>query len=580
MITWRAALRIARREARRAKGRSALVLAMITLPVLCLAFAAVTFDMFKLTVPEQLTRDMGTADARMWWPYTGLAEQDPSGKAMGSRGEPRERPATEAEFLSVLPPGSRVIRNHTGVVQLRTATGIGDLSARGLDVADPLARGLVTLLSGRAPANAEEVALTEQAVVRLGASIGDTVRLGDESRRWRVVGVVEFPAELQQAVLFHPAGFPLPDRTDDEVWASTWLVDSPASITWADVKRLNQSGLVVVSRAVLLDPPASESPFPGPAEDGVQAMGAGALIAGLGILEVVLLAGPAFAVGARRRRRDLALVAANGGTPAHLRRIVLADGVLLGVAGAATGIVLGIVAAFAARPLIEEHFAQFRAGGYRVYPLALAAIAGVALLTGLLAALVPAFVAARQDVVAALSGRRGVVRSRRRWLLVGVAMTGLGALVAGYGAWRVNTNLILAGVIVGELGLVLCTPSMVGLLARIGRVLPLAPRIALRDVARNRAAAAPAISAVMGAVAGSVAIGVYLGSGTAQQKATYLPSLPTGYAIVHALGGDAPRITASPERLAQAVRASLPVADVARIEVPACPTRRQTSSAA
>lgn len=163
------------------------------------------------------------------------------------------------------------------------------------------------------------------------------------------------------------------------------------------------------------------------------------------------------------------------------------------------------------------------------------------------------------------------MRSKKRWLVVGLAMTGLGTVVAGYGAWQVSTEVILAGLILGELGLVLCTPSLVGLIARVGRVLPLAPRIALRDLARNRAAAAPAISAVMAAVAGSVAIGAYLSSSRAQHEAGYLPSLPPGYAmVVNGPGPDAPPITA-PERLTQAMRASLPVADIVRLEEPACP---------
>ena len=51
------------------------------------------------------------------------------------------------------------------------------------------------------------------------------------------------------------------------------------------------------------------------------------LIAGIGLLEVVLLAGrPPFAVGARRQTRDLGLVAASGGSAHHVRRIVLAKG--------------------------------------------------------------------------------------------------------------------------------------------------------------------------------------------------------------------------------------------------------------
>ena len=49
MRTWLTALRIARREARRAKGRSALALAMIALPVLALSVGIASYDMFRLT---------------------------------------------------------------------------------------------------------------------------------------------------------------------------------------------------------------------------------------------------------------------------------------------------------------------------------------------------------------------------------------------------------------------------------------------------------------------------------------------------------------------------------------------------
>ena len=44
-------------------------------------------------------------------------------------------------------------------------------------------------------------------------------------------------------------------------------------------------------------------------------------------------------------------------------------------------------------------------------------------------------------------------------------------------------------------------------------VLPLAPRIALRDTSRNRTAAAPAISAVMAAVVVLVPVVAMLGAG-------------------------------------------------------------------
>src|SRR5690606_31165260 len=168
-----------------------------------------------------------------------------------------------------------------------------------------------------------------------------------------------------------------------------------------------------------------------------------------------------------------------------IRRIVFVDGVVLGAVGAAVGIVAGVAAAFVARPWFEENLYHFRGGGYRVFPLALAAIALLAVITGLLAALVPAFITARQDVVAALAGRRGVTRSRKRWIALGVVMIALGTAIVLSAVMAIDTTVMVAGIIVGELGLVLCTPALVGFVARIGRILPLAARIALRDAARN-----------------------------------------------------------------------------------------------
>ena len=55
---------------------------------------------------------------------------------------------------------------------MRTAGGIGRVSGRYVDLGNPLAQGLATLLEGRAPRTAGEVALSPQAAERLGAKIG------------------------------------------------------------------------------------------------------------------------------------------------------------------------------------------------------------------------------------------------------------------------------------------------------------------------------------------------------------------------------------------------------------------------
>ncbi|MEQ4300527.1 FtsX-like permease family protein [Plantactinospora sp. B6F1] len=579
MRSWLTALRIARREARRAKGRSALAIAMLALPVLALSAAAVSYDMFRLTPEEEATRLLGAADARIEWVDTGPVRQDPTGDGHSSDTSSHAATVSAEDLLAALPDGSRVTPIRRGTVPLRTGNGVGDLAAYAMDVTDPMVAGLVMLHEGHAPTTGGEVALTEQAAARLAARIGDTVRSADRKASWTVTGIVEFPAELAEQVVFAPDAGPGGGASYD---SHGWLWDAPAAVDWAGVRQLNERGMVVVSRAVLLNPPALDPSDPyyrdsGDDDVSLRTVAAGGLVVGLGVLEVMLLAGPVFAVGARRRQRELGLVAANGGTPAHLRRIVLADGVVLGVLAAVPGLLLGVVAAFAFRPLVEVHLAQQRAGGYRVFPLALVAIAVLAVGTGLLAALVPAFTVARGDVVTALTGRRGIRQSRKGWLLLGLALVGTGAAAAGYGAWQVSSNVILTGLVLAELGLVLCTPALVGLVARLGQALPLAPRIALRDTARNRAAAVPAVAAVMAAVAGSVAIGVVLTAQNARADAQYRAGLPIGHALVINNPMPGPldhkqQPGASMKEVAAVVRNTLPATEVVPVGQVACPT--------
>jgi len=559
---WRTSLRIAAREARRARGRTAMVLLLIALPVFGLAFAAVTYDMFKLRPAERVDRELGTAEARIHWYGDGPVTQDVGGDRWEE--PPRDGPATahpdQERLLAHLPPGSTATPYAESWMDMRTAAGIGGLEVIGVDAGNPLARGIVTVREGRPPAAADEVGLSARAMKRLGTRLGGTVEDAGRTRTFRVVALVESPANLGELMV----------RPTIEDTAGTWLVHTPQPMRWADVRRLNAVGMVVRSRSVLLDPPANPEGALVTDEGGAQdELGIAAVVGGLALVEVVLLAGPAFAIGARRRRRDLALVAANGGTPGHLRRIVLADGLVLGLAGAVVGVGGGALAAIAGRPLVEEYLAGTRAGGYRVYPLALLAVAALALLTGVLAALAPAVAAARQDVVAALTGRRGTIRSRRRWVVVGVVLTLAGGGIAAAGALTSRALVILGGLVLAELGLVLVTPALVGLIALAGRSLPLGPRIALRDTARNRAAAAPAISAVMAAVAGCVAVGTFLASENDRQRELYRPGMPLGYASVQL--ADARDGAPTVEQVSAAVTKSLAVTGVTAIQTVGCP---------
>ncbi|MEH0981222.1 ABC transporter permease [Micromonospora sp. CPCC 205556] len=572
--SWRAALRIARREALRARGRTALVLAMITLPVLALTFVAVSADMAELTRAERIERRLGTADAELRWVAEDAVTQEAWGETYWARqGEAvtRTRPVAAAEVATLLPAGSRATEVRWWVpFDVRVDDRNETFPARVLDLTDPLARSLVRLRAGRVPAAPDEIALSDPARDRLDVRVGGMVRTADGSRAYRVVGLVEFADDLRELVVLHPDAPVAPS----EASGGSWLVDLPGPVDAALVDRLNRHGVTISSRE-----PAPGTEAPG--DDGrfalpdAETAGNATLVGGLALLEVVLLVGPAFAVGVRRRRRDLALVAVAGGDAVHLRRIVLADGLVLGGAGAALGLLLGIAAAFAGRPLVEQYVIQARSGGYRVFPAALVAIGAVAVLAGLLAALAPAWTAARQDVVDGLAGRRTVPPHRRRWLVIGVALTGLGAATAAVGAQRGGQLVILTGLVLGELGLVFTIPTLIGLFARAGRMLPLSPRIALRDASRNRSSAAPAISAVMAAVAGSVALGAYVASDDARARADWLPGMPPGHVLLTPSGPTDPQPLPATSAIADVVRAELAGAGVARLDVPVCAAPRQ-----
>ncbi|SCG70426.1 ABC transporter permease [Micromonospora coxensis] len=570
--SWRAALRIARREARRARRRTALVLAMIALPVLALSFVAATYDMSTLTRAERLDQRIGAADVELRWISETPVVQDAWGEGVypaGGEERPRTRPVTAGEITALLPPGSRIAPVRWWIpFEVRVGDGLVALTGRALDLTDPVAGSTARLRAGRTPDRPDEIAVSAAALRELDVDLGGVVTLADGSRAYRVVGMVEFPDDLGATAALPPGATPAPPAG---AYDGSWLVDLPGPVDAALAARLNARGITVSARTPVPGATAvPEGHLPGALVSDAEGTGSALLVGGLGLLEVVLLVGPAFAVGVRRRRRDLALVAVAGGDAVHLRRIVLADGVVLGGVGAALGVLLGVALALAARPLVEEYVMQARFGGYRVFPAALATIAAVAVLAGVLAALAPAWTAARQDVVAGLAGRRTVPPHRRRWLVLGVTLTVLGTATAALGAHRGTPLVILTGLVLGELGLVFTTPTLVGLLARTGRLLPLAPRIALRDASRNRSSAAPAISAVMAAVAGSVAVGVWVASDDARSRAAWQPGVPPGHVVLYRAGSaEADDLPALPS-VADRVRGVLAADSVARIDVPVC----------
>ncbi|WP_307190392.1 ABC transporter permease [Actinomadura hibisca] len=536
----RAAYRIAWRDARRSRGRTALVLAMIGLPVLVVSTMAVLLRTGEWTPREALPYEIGRADARL----TGTARTpvnqlpDDDGATFFREGEagpggderPWTTPEIQREAAARFGPSARLVPIGVRKEAVRTPRGSRQAEVTETDARDPLLRGMFEVRKGRLPAAPDEIALGpvfEKGGFRLGAP----VRVGRDGTAKKLVGFVAAPRAPKEATALLLPGA-LPARQADR---PQWLLAAGKPVTWSDVKGLNAEGITALSRAVVLDPPPGE---PSSRGGGTDASGVAvvAMAVAMIVLEIVLLAGPAFAVGLRRQRRQLALVAAVGGDAPHLRAVVLASGVVIGGAAALLGTAGGIaaagLAAWTLNPRTAEPFGPFEVPwGLLAATMLLGAGSGV------LAALAPALQAARMDVVAALAGRRDRAPARRGWPIAGglLIAAGMALSLVGVRWWREYGAAF--GTVAIIIGCVMVGPWVVGLAGRAAGALPLPLRLAVRDGARNRGRAAPAVAAIMTAVAGLTVLAIGAASDFAQNRVEYRPRLPDGSALLRAQDG-------------------------------------------
>ena len=527
----RALLRLAARDARRHKGRSALVVVMVALPVLVLSAVDVVARTEQAgTGVVDADEPTGEVDALVQV-FGGRVEQDPAGAALSYFGD--QAPGTvDPEQVRRDLGATRVLPEVRSSSRFAATDGSRRLEVLQLDAGDPLAAGRVTVVDGRAPRDAGEVAVTREVAEQGGLELGDVLALQRPDLPLTVVGTVEASRGGDLVALVVPGAVEVPDGRA----GIHYLVDTPDPISWPDVLALNEQGYAVTSRAVLDDPPPrSEVPFLAQQDEGgsvtSELVTFVVLAAGMALLEVVLLAGPAVAVGARRSRRVLALVAACGGDRRQVRDVVLAQGLVLGGVAALVGVGAGVPLGFLGVALVNRYLDAGLPSPV-VRPLDLLGLAVLAVVTAVLASLLPARTVSRQDTALALAGRREPLRTRKGIPVLGLAMAVGGLLVVLNGIERRSPTTILAGAALGQVGLVLCTPTLVLLTGRLGHLLPLAPRMALRDGVRHVGRTAPAVSAVMAAVAGSVAIGIFVASQAEHDRLQYTQVLPIGDAQV------------------------------------------------
>jgi putative ABC transport system permease protein len=543
---------LARRDVGRHVGRSLLIVVMVAVPVLLLVGGNIIFSSQDLTSAERIPYVMGQTQAQAT--YSGgpivPAQVDQWSGYFGSMGPTREATATpipgwgadlaaHAKALGGLVGGTAIpITDSAGF------TTIGrkqiDLKVRGIDAAtfSAQSQGIVRLLSGHWPTVKTEVVVTNVGVYH-GLPSSGSVAVSDQSgtvTTYTIVGVGEgWSATYNLAAVDL---ITLPAADSQETGIAAYLIDRPTPVTWDEVKRLATYGLQVTSRQVILNPPSREElALP----DGVQSMAdqamfgqaiASAIMAIGLLLETTLLVGPAFAVSAARQRRTLALAASNGATTAQLRRTVLAQALVLGALAALVGAVVGVIGAWAVIAWSTANRPDTVFGPFDVPVLPVSIIVGCAIISAVIAAMIPARGLGRLDIVGVMRGQNVSPRALVRTPIAGIVVFWAVAYTAQEPSWidQVVPLVAMVGAILLVAGTLLMVPMVLVLAAQVARPAPVAVRMAMRDAARQRGRATSTVAAILGGTALLSAILVVAASDSAYREKSYVPQLPMGQA--------------------------------------------------
>ncbi len=469
----RVLLRVELRSARRHAARSWLVVALTALCVAAMCGGGALFVTARATPDELRANVLGAADLRIET-YDAL-----------------ER----SKFETALPADARCTAFAQRSSTARSAAGATQLECwsfeRGALEPGELAHGMLRLVEGRAPQSQDECALAPGVAQTLGIELGERVELEGRSRA--VVGLAARPEELERAVAWIEFA---PEQA-----SKLWLVDAAPTAVAPLADALFAAGQRVIRREDLGQRDEFETLVT-------------FVLGGFAFFEATLVIAATFAVGLRRRQREIGLVSANGATAGDVVRALCISTALLASMGVVLGVLLGIGAAYALSPWLDAWNARWNGP----LELSLAHIAAGALLgpaSALAATLVPALGAARLPVVVALSGRRPTHGAARGWLMLGLALLSVGAalLVVGTRADDATAAVaVLCGSIAGVLGLGACSPWLLSALARLAAPLPLAWRLAARDAGRFGTRNGPAVTAVLAALSVSVLLASLAGS--------------------------------------------------------------------
>jgi putative ABC transport system permease protein len=448
MARW--AWRLFRREWR----QQVLVLALLTVAIAAVIFGATAaYNM----IPAN-NADFGTADVRVQ-----LTVSDPAILQRDITALTKTFGTVDVIERSNIPvPGS-----------------VDTIEVRDQDPHGPYGAAMLALRAGRYPNRSGEVAITDHVAELFHASVGHAVDLGGAQRT--VVGIVENPADLNDE-------FALVSSPPARISTVTVLAHTGPGTPHGDA-----GGQCVICKGG-----GGRFEYRGATERTAGA----ALVLGMStvaLLLVGLVATAGFVAVAQRRTRQLGMLAAIGATGRHLKLVMLVNGAAVGVVSAAVGAAVALAAWLGFASSLETP-AGHRIDRFDVPWWLIAAGMFLAVATATAAAWWPARTTARVPITDALSARPPIAKSTRRPAAVSAvfAVVGFACLATGVDTKldHANVPLLLGGVVAIVLAVLLIGPLAIRVLAAAGSRLPIAARLALRDLSRYRARSASALAAI------------------------------------------------------------------------------------
>jgi putative ABC transport system permease protein len=377
------------------------------------------------------------------------------------------------------------LRAHFGAVGVIESSTVDTGTAQGavleaFDPDGPYLHALVQLTSGRFPSSSNEVDLSTVLAQLYRLHVGGTwVEAG---RRWQVVGEVRAPTNLNEPFALAAPG----------------AISHPQSVAALFDATVDQLATFSPPKALYSTLVNAIAGLPAPGFNAGEFL---VLVAGtFGMLFIGLIAVAGFTVMARRRTRAIGMLGALGAPEKRVRQALLLNGLAVGVVAMVAGGIVGLGAWW----LYAPH--QQQSVGHVVDPAGIAWwLVVVALLlapvTTTLAARRPALVISRLPVVTALSGRPTEPKISKRNAAIGASLLAGGVLVvfAGGGAQQNGGGgavPVLAGIVLSSVGLFLVAQWTVAQLGRLAGHVPVAARVALRDLARYRSRSGAALGAI------------------------------------------------------------------------------------